>query len=177
MDLHFIPECYFDTVLLKNILAVRKVNHRQGCDNVVKELSEGKRLKNDFAVALIDGDKRKLKYVQECETIVKTNNLVLLKHKNKQHYIIQLVPAIERWVLNVIEEGQVDMDGLNLRADLEGLKDFTKYSCASESEDLHRLCKRLLNCDSTTMRMLKSWLTHLHKNNRNADINVLKQNV
>ncbi|MBE2289671.1 MAG: hypothetical protein IAE95_08965 [Chitinophagaceae bacterium] len=178
MELHFVPECYFDTVLLKNILGVRKVNHRQGCDNVINELEKGKRLKDDFAVALIDNDKRKLKYIiEECITINKTQNLLLLKHKDKKHYIVQLVPAIERWVLKIIEEGQVDMEGLNLQADLNGLKEFTKYESANESEELHRLCKRLINSNSHTMKTLIMWLTYLYKHNRNADINILKENV
>lgn len=174
MQLNFLPECYFDTVLLKNILSVKKVNHRKGCDNVIKEMSDGKLLKDDFAVALIDKDKRKLQYVDEYfNTLVETEHLLLLKHKDKQHYIIQLVPAIEKWVLHVIGEGQVDLEGLNLQADLEGLKEYTKYKWANESEELKILCKRLIKSNSTTMQTLSYWLNYLYKHHRNTDINEL----
>lgn len=174
MQLHFIPECYFDTVLLKNILSVQKVNHRQGCDNVIKEMKDGKRLKDDFAVALIDKDKKSIGYIKDnCDVVVQTEHLLLLKHRVKQHYIIQLVPAIEKWVLTVIEEGQVDLEGLDLQADLEVLKEYTKYKWAHESEELHRLCKRLIKSNSTTMQTLTHWLNHLYHHHRNADINEL----
>lgn len=174
MQLNFLPECYFDTVLLKNILSVQKVNHRQGCENVIKEMTSGKRLKDDFAVALIDKDKKSIKYIKDnCYVVVQTKHLLLLKHKNKQHYIIQLVPAIEKWVLHVIEEGQVDLEGLNLQADLEALKEYTKYKWANESEELKILCKRLIKSNSTTMQTLSYWLNYLYKHHRNTDINEL----
>ena len=45
------------------------------------------------------------------------------------------------------------------------------------NENLKRLCKRLINSDSKTMRTLTLWLQYLFEHNRNADINVLKENV
>jgi len=122
--MNFVPECYFDTVLVKNILRVEKVNHQHGCQNVVKEITGSKKLKDDFAVALIDNDKKVLKYIKnECKIEIRTSSLILLKHKTKKHYVIQLVPAIERWVLNVIDESNIGIDDLNLPTELEGLKE------------------------------------------------------
>ncbi len=37
--MHFIPECYFDTVLLKKLFQTNKrLVHRKGCNNVVNDL-------------------------------------------------------------------------------------------------------------------------------------------
>ena len=60
--LYFIPECYFDKVLLKKLLQTNKrLMHRKGCNNVIRDL-ESERLKNLFAVAIIDKDKAELNY-------------------------------------------------------------------------------------------------------------------
>ena len=88
--MNFVPECYFDTVLIKNILDVGKVNHQHGCQTVLQELKTSKRLKDDFAVGIIDKDKRVLKEIKDdFEEIreLSTENLILLKHKKKNHYI------------------------------------------------------------------------------------------
>ena len=174
MENNFVPECYFDTVLIKTILKIKHINHKKGCANVVKEIKEGK-LKDDFAVGIIDKDKRQLDYIKnDCEEEIKESNLVLYKHKTKQHYFIQLAPAIENWILNVIDEGRLNVDDLGLSRDLNKLKKVTKSESANENEDLKKLCKRLVNSNSETMITLSRWLNYLFENNRNADINALR---
>ena len=172
MNLNIVPECYFDTVLVKSILNIKEVNHQQGCDNVMIALRDSKKLKDDFALAIIDKDKRELGYIKDNFTLVSDRkNLVLLKHKDKHHFVIQLVPAIEQWILNVIDES--GLDDLGISTELNELKKLTKYKYVSENEDLKRLCRKLINSDIETMNTLKNWLTYLYKENRKADINYL----
>ena len=171
MEMYFVPECYFDTVLVKSILQVKKVNHQHGCDTVIKKMTIGKGLDDGFAVGIIDNDKKVLKYIsQECIEEVRTESLVLLRHRTKKHFIIQLVPAVEQWVLNIIEEGSIDVSDLNLPTDLLELRRYTKYKFVSEDEDLKRLCKRLVSSNSNSMRILKLWLGYLYENHRNTKI-------
>jgi len=173
MEMYILPECYFDTVLVKNILRVKRINHQKSCYKVESAI----RGIDDFAVGIIDKDKVNIGYLEECNLEIKQNHLLLWKHQTKKHYIIQLVPALEKWIVNVINESNVDVEDLNLPQDFEGLKEYTKYKFVSESEELKNLCKRLVNSDSKTMATLSHWLNYLFEHNRNADINVLKENV
>ncbi|MBC7553856.1 MAG: hypothetical protein H7257_07740 [Taibaiella sp.] len=176
--MNFVPECYFDTVLVKMILRVKKVNHQKGCPTVVNEMRKSKLLKDDFAVGIIDKDKKELDYINNnfhCE--ITSNNLMLWKHKNKQHYIIQIIPAIEKWILLVAGEGKINITDFGLSEDLDRLSKLTKTDRVDEDPFLISFCHRLINSDSRTMRTLTLWLTYLFEHNRNADIKVLKQHV
>jgi hypothetical protein len=174
---NFVPECYFDTVLVKTILKVKQVNHKKGCPNVVRELEKGK-LKDDFAVGIIDKDKKELDYIKDqCEEKIKVENLILFKHKTKQHYFIQLVPAIEKWILTVIGEAGLNVDKFGLNTDLNKLRKRTKSELVNEDKGLKDLCTELVSSDSKTVTTLSSWLNYLFEHNRNADINVLKEHV
>jgi len=173
MEEHIIPECYFDTVLVKTILKTKNVNHQKSCfkvESTVKAI-------DDFAVGIIDKDKKEIAYLSEFDEVVSSEHLALWKHKTKMHYFIQLIPAIERWILNVVEEAQIDIEDLNLPNEVDELRKYTKYKLVSENEEIKRLCKRAVASDSATMQTLSWWLTFLLEHNRNADINVLKQNV
>jgi hypothetical protein len=175
MEMNIVPECFFDTILVMNILKVKKINHQKSCSKVANTIKG----MDDFALGIIDKDKKEeeIKYLNEFNPEIITPNLILLKHRTKQHYFIQLIPAIEKWVLNVIKEGNIHTEDLNLPLELVGLKDYTKYKFADENEELKKLCKKLINGGSKTMTTLTLWLTYLYQHNRNADINVLKENV
>lgn len=170
MEDHIIPECYFDTVLVKAVLNRKKVNHQKSCSKVESTVREI----DDFALGIIDKDKKEIIYLKEFVEEITTEHLILWKHKEKMHYFIQVVPAIERFVLHVIEESQIEIDDLNLPTELEELKRFTKYKLVNESEEIKKLCYRLVNSNSESMKTFSLWLTYLLEHNRNADINTLK---
>ncbi len=175
MEDNFVPECYFDTVLVKTILRTKHINHQKGCPNVIKEITENKQLRDDFAVGIIDKDKRELDYIRdECEEQIVTKNLILLKHKEEQHYFIQLAPAIEVWLLAVADEGGINISDFGFSRDLNMLRKNTKSMFAGENENLKKMCKRMVSSNSETMNTLSQWLNYLFEHNRNADINILK---
>ena len=57
-----IPECYIDTNLIEFLLNA-KVNHQHSCNNVIKALNDKK---DEFAIGIIDNDKRKVAYINDC---------------------------------------------------------------------------------------------------------------
>jgi len=176
MDDNFVPECFFDAVLVKAILGIKHVNHQKGCPNVIKEITESKRLKEDFAVGIIDKDKKELDYIKdECIEHIKTNNLILLKHRTKQHYFIQLAPAIEKWILNIVEEGDINIEKFGIPRDLNKLRKITKSVFVNENENLKSLCKKLVESDGQTITTLSKWLHYLFDYNRSANIEAIKQ--
>src|SRR5438045_3161136 len=101
MDGSVIPECYVDTNLIETLVPPLKRNHKQGynhqkgCGTVASRMQ--KQFADRFALGIIDKDKNELDYLKEFTEIINNGSLILHKHKNKHHYIIQLNPAIERF--------------------------------------------------------------------------------
>src|SRR2546428_5309548 len=103
MEGSFIPECYFDTVLVKTILQLKDVvNHQKGCNNVMKKMKDGN-LKDSFAVGIVDKDNAVLNYLKEFNKY-EFDKLNLFEHKLKPQFVIQLNPPFEKWLLEVAEE-------------------------------------------------------------------------
>lgn len=172
MEGSFVPECYFDTVLVRTILRVQTaLNHKKGCNNVVNALKEGK-LKDVFAVGIVDRDKRELDYLDEFKAY-EFDKLVLFKHKSKHHYIIQLNPPIEKWIIEVAKEAKIDLKSLGLPSEVDKLKRLTKSEAARETPEIVNLCETLLRSDSVTISRFAGWIKHLRDHKYKADINQL----
>ncbi|SRR5258708_21717916 len=172
MEGNFVPECYFDTVLVRAILQTESaLNHKKGCNNVVKVMKEG-RLKDEFAVGIVDKDKKELDYLSEFKEY-DFDKLVLYKHKDKHHYVIQLNPPIEKWIIEVAEEASIDLELLGLPRDVERLKKITKSELVKETPELVSLCWALLRSNSATVKRFKDWITHLRDNKYKSNIKYL----
>ena len=171
MEKNFVPECYFDTLLVKTILNIKTINHQKCCTKVAITV---KRI-DDFAVGIIDKDKKQIDYLQEFNQEIVQENQVLWKHKTKNHYFIQLAPAAEEWILNAAKETGLDLNKIGLPNDLRGIMQFTKHESANENILLINLCNELKKANGKTMGTLTLWLNYLFENNRNADINIMKK--
>lgn len=76
-ELYIIPECYVDTNLLETLVPTAKgYNHQKGCNNVVRIMQN--KLTNEFAVGIVDKDKRQVRYVDEFEEIGHTDSLFFI---------------------------------------------------------------------------------------------------
>lgn len=172
MEGSFVPECYFDTVLLRTVLQTDKaLNHQKGCNNVMKVMEQG-RLKDVFAVGVVDRDKNELEYLRKFDGY-NFDNLILHKHKEKHHYVIQLDPPIEKWIIRIADEAGMDLTEFGLPKDFEKLKKITKSELARETPELFNLCWRLLQSDSSTIDRFAGWIRYLKENRYNSDINQL----
>ncbi len=172
MEGYIIPECNFDTVLVKAILHDKViVNHKKGCNNVVKVMKDGK-LKDQFAIGIVDRDKKDLDYLKEFEEY-KQHNLNLYKHRSKPHFMIQLDPPLERWILLVAKEAGLNVEDFGLPSDIGELKKLTKSDLADETEELWRFCYALLNSKSLTIGRFAKWIKYFKKERYKSDINVL----
>lgn len=172
MEGSFVPECYFDTVLIKAILKTKNViNHKKGCINVMNVIEKGK-LKGSFAVGIVDKDKTDLDYLIFFDKY-EFEKLNLYKHKTKPQFVIQLNPPLERWILEVAQEANVAIEDFGLPSDIDKLKKVTKSELADETKELKELCKALLSSNSETIKRLSSWIKYLKEKNYKADINEL----
>jgi hypothetical protein len=172
--LYFVPECYFDTVLLKKLLKTNKrLVHRKGCNNVIRDL-ESKRLKDLFAVALIDKDKTELDYLKECKILYNADKLILWKHENQSHFIIQLNPPLEKWIIEMLNENNLKIEDFGYSRNYKKLKKEIKDNIdKEEDEKLNKLLDALIKTDCSTIKKIKSFLIYLKEKNYSVDINEL----
>lgn len=162
---HIFPECFVDTNILKTLLQVDGVNHQYGCSRVMAGMETG-RFADNFAVGIIDDDKRKTYNYQDFEELCRSGHLVLLKHKSKHHYLILVCKAAEDFLLTCAHELGVNMAEYDLPDTLEGLKDVTK----SIESDKEPRVKRLVNAlrGASEMARLERTVSYLHSKQYDA---------
>lgn len=167
--LNIIPECYVDTNLIE-YLTNAQVNHQHSCTKVVGLLNT--RFKDQFSIGIIDKDKVEMGYIKECNEIAVTPHLTLLKHRQRNQYLITIKPAVDRFILDCAKNEGINLEGYNLPSKL---KDFTRTSKSVTSNTDPRfkaLFKDLSN--SLEFRNLRIALEYLVQNTYNTDLNVLK---
>lgn len=131
-----VPECYVDTNLM-NVLLNRRCNHQKGCATVCKTLDT--KLADQFAIAIIDKDKNEPKAVEQYVQIEETEHLIVSKHQTRSHYLIQIKPAIEVFILDAAAELNVNVSDYGLPKELTELKEKTKTTTAKEDVTFARL--------------------------------------
>ena len=177
MEQHIIPECYIDTRIVKTLLpSKRRYNHQHGCYNVEKTVSV--KFKGDFALGIVDKDKRLMKYLKECTSVCELPDfLQLFKHGSEKHYIILIKPAIERWIVNTAAMAGLSLPVYELPGDLDKLCDLTKTSREDvvdpNSKKFYQLFKDLNKLNPPSVAVLKFWITYLKDNPYNADLTYL----
>lgn len=123
-----------DTNLVSTLLGGVGVNHQKSCNNVVA-LMKG-RFGDDFAVGIIDNDKRRPNYLDACIKLAKSDHLQLYKHPQKHHYIITVSPAAEVFILDAAESAGVSLGDYDLPSDLKGLLKITKHVVTNKNPKL-----------------------------------------
>ncbi|MBO9681991.1 MAG: hypothetical protein J7502_04885 [Flavisolibacter sp.] len=126
-----IPECYVDSCLFNVLLKFEKegVNHTKGNATVVKKVEE--KFNDLFCVAIIDKDKRDIDFLtRECDRVELEglgNYFTFFKRRDKSHYFIQIVPAVEEWIMKVANDLEIDLSQTDLKvSSLEELKKLSK---------------------------------------------------
>ena len=175
-----IPECYVDSCLIEVLLNVGRkdlVNHDKSNGRVAMKM-KSLRFANEFCVGIIDEDRKQLNYLKEFGNTpeLDTPYLRLWRHLdlNKHHYLIQIRPVIETWILDICRITGINLDIIPLPQDLRGLMKITKSSTARMDSRLIRLFKKMEATQAEPILQLKQWITYLKEKNFDADINDLK---
>lgn len=174
MDQAFIPECYVDTNLVETLVPPdTQYNHQKGCGTVARVMKE--RFSDRFAVGIVDKDKHRIDYLNEFDEMSQRGSLILHKHKTKHHYIIQICPAIERFILLNAKLYELEMEDFDLPSDFEKLKDIAKTVRSKNDLRFKRLFKALFERGSSDIQRLSTWIKYLREANYHAEINHLKE--
>ena len=171
-DLRFIPECYIDSNIVETLLDSKGVNHQAGCYKVCSTMS--KTYKDDFAVGIMDYDKKRPTYPNEFTQLAKSEHLKLLKHKSKHQYIIYICPACEQFILDCSHQNNINLKtSYKIGNNLKDLQQQTKLSKSQKDPDFKKLFKYLREYNPE-FTCLKNVLNYLKENPFQADEKVLK---
>ena len=168
-----IPECYIDSCLVEVLLQADRdhVNHQKGNGTVASEMKN--KFGSEFCVGLIDEDRKSLDYLKEFNPINETNYLKLWRHKEKQHYIIQIRPVIEKWILSICRDSVIVINEYGLPEAWIDLAKVTKSVSSKKDQRFIRLFKEMRKREVKPVLQLKNWLEYLKVNKYNVDINQL----
>lgn len=170
-ELYIIPECYVDTNLLETLVpAVKGYNHQKGCNNVVKVMKE--KFTNEFAVGIVDKDKRQIGYVNEFEEVAHTDSLFFYKHPEKAHYLIMISPAMDGFILKSAKEKNIEMEKYGFASDLKSFTKQTKLVTSKEDSTFKNLFQELKKADE--VKVLKNVLKYLKDSKFQSDPVMLK---
>ena len=103
--------------------------------------------------------------------------LILWRHndKHKHHYIIQICPALERWIMNICETENIDLTVFGLKNELDVIRKEAKSVSSINNYKLKSLFAEINKKESnTSVRKLKNWIKLLKEKNYQIDINELK---
>lgn len=170
----FIPECFLDINLVEVLLnKPDSVNHKKGNSTIAVQMKT--KLADNFVVALIDDDKRKLKELAAFGKVERLwrPGLKLFTHPARKHYFIQLSPAIERWILVECEKGGMKLPDYGLPAGLDGLKALKGLSQRKDIKFSKLFGEMLQNEACDEIRELQRWLVFFRDNNYNVNIDSL----
>lgn len=170
-----LPECYVDTNMVNTMLGIGgiecKANHCKGCNKVAKDM-DGNKLRDCFALGVIDNDKMQHSYTKDFVTIGESEHIELLKHNGRHHFLIRVNPAMDGFVLEVSRAQGVDMAEYGLPTELKGFTKLTKSDTAKDDKNLKRLFKSIK--DQKEIALMRNILTYLYKNKYTYDIDYLK---
>lgn len=170
-ELYIISECYVDTNLLETLVPTAKgYNHQKGCNNVVKVMKE--KFADEFAVGVVDKDKRQIRYVDEFEEVAHTDSLFFYKHPDKAHYLVMVSPAVDGFILKCAEDVKMDMGQFGLSSDLKSFTEQTKKVSSKEDVTFKNLFQKLKKADEVVV--LKNALKYLKENKYQSDPERLK---
>lgn len=165
-ELYIIPECYVDTNLLETLVPTAKgYNHQKGCNNVVKVMKE--KFADEFAVGVVDKDKRQIRYVDEFEEVAHTDSLFFYKHPDRAHYLVMVSPAVDGFILKCAEDVKMDMGQFGLSSDLKSFTEQTKKVSSKEDVTFKNLFQKLKKADEVVV--LKNALKYLKENKYQSD--------
>ena len=129
---------------------------------------------DSFALGIIDKDKIQVDYLNEFTEVINAGSLLLHKHKNKHHYIIQINPVVETFIIDNAKAVGISITDFNLPDDKELFKKESKQEQSKKDLRFKGLFKAIKNAGAGDFIRLSQWVLYLRDATYNADINELQ---
>ena len=112
------------------------------------------------AVGIIDKDKKITPaYFQKFQTQREENHLILKKHSQRNHYLILVIPALERFLLKAAAECGIPEAEIPFTE--KRLKNISKTQEASKNKELKQFMNRIVQKKSPGTETMKTWLSEI----------------
>ena len=128
----------------------------------------------EFALGIIDKDRKDIDYLREFYEVHPTGSLILHKHREKHHYIIQIKPAIERFILANAASVGISLEQYGLPSEFEQLKKVAKQKNSKADPSFRSLFKAIHRGGAADFQTLARWVSYLKEKNYHADLKELK---
>ncbi|SFN24000.1 hypothetical protein SAMN05428949_2087 [Chitinophaga sp. YR627] len=174
MDLAIIPECYIDTNLIETLVPpTSQYNHQKGCGKVTKVMKE--KFPDSFALGIIDKDKQEVDYLKEFNILRQTDYLILHRHNKPaiHHYIIQINPAMERFILDGASIAGISLTDFGLPEELEAFKKTSKSVATKNDWRFKELFRSMYAAGVEDIVRLANWVRYLKENTYKAEADKL----
>mgnify|MGYP000932171168 CR=1 FL=1 len=169
-NLVIIPECYVDTCLIETIIDTGHCNHQKGCNKVSSTMQT--KYRDQFVIGVIDKDKRQIPYLNEFDLIGSKASVLLHKHRVQPHYIIQVSPAVEAFIIQSVEEINIRLTDYELPEERRKFIRTTKQITSKKDKKLKQLITDLK--DTAGIKLLTDLLKYLLANRYDSDIDILQ---
>jgi hypothetical protein len=163
--LHLVPECHAETAMVRKLFMQKddKLNHAPGIQQVGKVL-EKKDNEGFINIGFIDNDKQNVpKYFSEFELIAEITEVSFKKHPESNDYIFVAKPAIEKFILNQLNECGLQLATFNFPTDFKDFKRKMKKSLIENNEDYHQLLHEVNNLNPSGILFIKNHLRALRE--------------
>jgi hypothetical protein len=87
------------------------------------------------------------------------NHLILKKHRQRNHYLILVIPALERFLLKAADECGIPETEIPFSE--KRLKDISKTQEAGKNETFKQFLNRIIQKKSPGTETLKTWLNEI----------------
>lgn len=170
-QINVFPECNVDTNLIGCLLGC-DAKHKSSCNEVVKAVN----LSDDFAIGIIDADKKMATLDAGFDLHVANNeanhHLALYIHSDGKRFMFTVKPAMDKFILDAAKWKGIQVTDYGYPNDLKGFTKRTKRIQASKDAQLRKLINDVK--DYPEMLRFRNTLKYLVNNKYTADIQVVK---
>ena len=136
---------------------------------------EDEKLNDKFLVGIIDDDKVKVDGLDKFKLVEKLSGkgLKLFEHSTKKHFLVQLSPAIERWLMNECGKAGINLSEYGFPDTIKGWKELKNRSQRNDEKYKDLFSRMLKNDKCDEIIELRRWLIFFRDNNYNTNIDLL----
>ncbi|HWK07614.1 MAG TPA: hypothetical protein VNS58_28480 [Puia sp.] len=153
---NLIPECNVDTVFVE-MLGYKNPNHAPSISQVSAILEKKKA--NQKAIGFVDGDKKMPKYFDQFEVLDKINNVRLLKHPNKDQYLVVVQPAMDKFIFSLCNSLGINLADYHFPRELKAFIGFTKKQSIKNDSNFKNLLNTISQKKCLEVAKIRSWIT------------------
>jgi hypothetical protein len=158
---NLIPECNVDTAFVE-MLGYIDPNHAPNISQV-SSILEAKRNAKQKAIGFIDNDKKKPQYILQFKVLDGViKNVKLLKHPDKEQYLVVVNPAMDQFVFTLCKDLDINITNYKFPNNLKAFIGFTKKESIKNNTNFKNLLNAIKQKNPPAISKIKHWIAKYH---------------